>query len=114
MQPGASQFGRNAEARAVALIEEHGLQVLARNVRAGHDEIDILALDGPVLVLVEVKARLRGLLAADLAFTRGKRERLMRAWRRLRADRRVRWTPAVRCDLVLVGAAQDIVHLRDV
>ncbi|MSR74367.1 MAG: YraN family protein [Planctomycetes bacterium] len=110
----SKRYGRRSESLAVALVEQGGLTVLARNVRAGNDEIDILASDGPVLVLVEVKARSRGFETADLAFTHGKRQRLMRAWRRLVAERRVRWTPAVRCDLVLIDGNGQATHIRDV
>ena len=114
MRDSAKHYGRQAENLAAALLEQNGLEVLARNVRAGNDEIDILARDGPVLVLVEVKARSRGFEAADLAFTHAKRQCLMRAWRRLVAERRVGWSAAVRCDLILVATNGLTTHIRDV
>ena len=39
------------------LEEKKGFAILHRNLRLGKSEIDILAMDGPVLVFVEVKVR---------------------------------------------------------
>jgi putative endonuclease len=113
MDPAAKHFGHDAESRAAAILEAEGLEILGRNVRAGHDEIDLIARDGQVLVLVEVKARKGGLIAADLAFTRAKRARMLRAWQRLRQDGRVGYARALRCDLVLFAASGAWTHLRD-
>lgn len=38
-------------------LEHRGLQILDRNVRTRHGEIDIIAVDGATLVFVEVKTR---------------------------------------------------------
>jgi putative endonuclease len=49
--------GRDGENRAAAFLEEHGYRVLGRNVRFPGGEIDLLCLDGQVLVFAEVKRR---------------------------------------------------------
>jgi putative endonuclease len=49
--------GQAGEDRAVAFLSAHGYRVLARNVRLPGGEIDAVALDGPTLVIVEVKRR---------------------------------------------------------
>ncbi len=49
--------GRRGERLACRFLRRRGLRVLARNVRAGRGEIDIIALDGQSLVFVEVKSR---------------------------------------------------------
>ncbi|NND69856.1 MAG: YraN family protein [Halioglobus sp.] len=49
--------GENYERRAARLLVRSGLQIVARNFRARTGEVDIIALDGPVLVFVEVRAR---------------------------------------------------------
>jgi putative endonuclease len=50
-------LGREAE----ALVEDHlrriGLEILATNVRLGYLEIDIVAREGPVIAVVEVRRR---------------------------------------------------------
>lgn len=53
-------FGRRGEDAAAEFLRRRGLEVLARNVRTAFGEIDLVALDGDVVVFVEVKARRRG------------------------------------------------------
>ena len=45
------------EARAAEYLEKEGYRILARNVRAGGVEIDLVAARGPLVVFVEVKTR---------------------------------------------------------
>lgn len=51
------QTGRDAEDRAVLLLEGRGYRVVERNYREQRGELDIIAWDGDVLVFVEVRAR---------------------------------------------------------
>jgi putative endonuclease len=55
--------GAAAETRAADLLAKAGLRVLARNARSRGGELDLIALDGEVLVVVEVRARARGRFA---------------------------------------------------
>ena len=50
-------LGRDGEARAAQYLEAQGYQIVARNVRAGGVEIDLIARGRPGLVIVEVKTR---------------------------------------------------------
>lgn len=50
-------LGRRSEAIACAHLESNGWQILARNYRAGHKEIDIIARSADTIAFVEVKAR---------------------------------------------------------
>jgi len=57
-----------------------GLEVLGRNVRVGRWEIDILAREGDVVAVVEVRTRGPGSWQRALdSVDRGKRERLRKA-----------------------------------
>ncbi|MFN2426713.1 MAG: YraN family protein [Candidatus Binatia bacterium] len=51
------RFGRYGEDAAAEFLRRRGFEVLARNVRTAFGEIDLVALDGDVVVFVEVKAR---------------------------------------------------------
>ena len=53
----ARRLGRRGERTAARYLARQGLRILARNVHLGRGEIDLVALDGPTLVFVEVKAR---------------------------------------------------------
>jgi putative endonuclease len=50
-------LGRRGEQLAAAHLQRLGFRVLARNVRRGGVEIDIVAFDGSTLAFVEVKTR---------------------------------------------------------
>ena len=50
-------FGRHCEFMARTYLEQHGYLILETNWRSGHKEVDIIAKDGEMLVIVEVKAR---------------------------------------------------------
>ncbi len=54
---GMRKRGELAEELVTAFLIQSGTQILARNLRLGHLEIDILAREGPVLVVVEVRCR---------------------------------------------------------
>lgn len=52
-----NELGKNGEDLAVNFLEGKGYQIIARNWRCGSNELDIVALDGDMLVFVEVKTR---------------------------------------------------------
>lgn len=111
------ELGRHGEQLAADHLRGLGWRVLERNWRCRHGEIDIVALDGAELVVVEVKTR-RSLAFGDPleAVTDDKLTRLCvlaGAWRRAHPAARARGT---RIDLIGVVAAHRspvrIDHLR--
>ncbi len=52
-----NELGRHGEHLAAAYLQAEGMTIIERNWRCRHGEIDILAADGPSLVVVEVKTR---------------------------------------------------------
>ncbi len=71
--PEAARLARRGEDIAAAYLKSRGLEILARNWRAGHRELDIVVLDGRVVAFVEVKARRGGPQHPLEAITRAKR-----------------------------------------
>ncbi len=53
----ALEFGKLGEQMAAKLLTDKGYVILEHNYRRGHLEIDLIALDGDELVIVEVKSR---------------------------------------------------------
>ncbi len=51
------QLGMTGEQLAADFLQTAGMQILARNWRCSEGEIDIVAADGRVLVVCEVKTR---------------------------------------------------------
>lgn len=80
-------LGRRSEDLACAFLRGHGWQILDRNYRAGHKEIDIIARRNGTIAFVEVKARAaNGWGHALEAITWAKRREIAaaaRAWIRL-------------------------------
>jgi putative endonuclease len=87
------RLGRAAEDLAAARLADAGWEILERNPRTRHGELDIVALDGRNLVFVEVKAGRAGsafgperpVLSVDFRKQRRIR-RLATAWMSERRD----------------------------
>lgn len=63
-RPAHLVFGAAAEEAAARYLAGLGYEILDRNVRVGHCEIDIIARDGDELVFAEVRARRANPVAA--------------------------------------------------
>lgn len=87
--------GRDAargESIAAAHLESMGFEVVARNLRLGHDEADLVAMvpprrdgDPPIVAIVEVKTTRTLAAPPHLRIDAGKRRRLVRFAERLLA-----------------------------
>lgn len=53
--PNLRRVGQEAEDRAARYLLEQGYTIVTRRFKGVHGEIDLVALDGEVLVVVEVK-----------------------------------------------------------
>ncbi len=53
----SARLGRYGEDLAVRYLRESGMEVLERNWRCEHGEVDVVARDGDCLVICEVKTR---------------------------------------------------------
>ena len=77
-------IGATAESAVADYLTRLGYLVLQRNVRVGHYEIDVVARDGRVLVIIEVRFRGPGALTSGFgSLSATKRNRVRRAGERL-------------------------------
>lgn len=116
------RLGRAAEDLVAGRLADAAWEVVERNARTRHGELDIVALDGRTLVFVEVKAGRAGALYGPerpvLAIGARKRQRIRRlatAWMGERRD--LPRYDAIRFDAVGVtydqaGQVIDYEHLR--
>ena len=75
-----NDFGKLGEELAVDYLTGKGFEILERNWRNIHKEIDIIAKDGKFLVIVEVKTRQTDEYGEpDIAVTRKKQRMLIAA-----------------------------------
>lgn len=96
-------FGLRSERTAARFLRRLGYRILAHNVADSRGEIDLLALDGPTIVVVEVRSsegsdleRLAASVDAE------KQRRLTNATLRFLQRRRLRNVP-VRFDILVIG-----------
>ena len=105
-------LGRRAEWIAGVWLQLKGYRLLDRRARTPHGEIDIVALRGPILAFVEVKARATKCAAIEAVtpFNRIRIERAARLW----AGRRAQWADRNwRFDIIGVAPGRLPHHLRD-
>jgi putative endonuclease len=91
----AGAIGNRAEALVADYLLERGFSIVARNLRLGRLELDIVARRDELIVVVEVRARGPGAWSSGLgSMTFRKRQRIRRAGERL-WQRRYRDDPSV-------------------
>lgn len=106
------EAGRRAEVFAALWLMAKGYRILGFRLRTRQAEIDLLALRGKVLAVVEVKRR-TSLMAALETVTGDQRERLRRAGLALAAGRPALRGAAVRLDLIALAPGKLPRHIPD-
>ena len=103
--------GRAGEAAAVVFLEEKGMLILEKNFRSRSGEVDIIALDGDVIVFAEVKTwSAYGFDALEQALNQKKQRKIIETSKYfLSLHRKYRYM-AIRFDVIFI-APQGITHL---
>jgi putative endonuclease len=70
---GRGELGRRGEALAESFLRAQEYTIVAKNYRCRAGEIDLVALDGSVLVFVEVRSRRGSLLGTPLESVVGRK-----------------------------------------
>jgi len=108
------ECGAAAEAAAAYYLQTQGLSVLARNLRCKAGELDLVCLDGGVIVIVEVRHRATADFGGALAsVTWRKQRKLIRATEFLRLSRPEWRARALRFDVIAVQGRPDGTHDMD-
>lgn len=111
-RPSAVSLGRDAEARALAFLEQQGLTLIEKNFRCRAGEIDLIMRDAQTLVFIEVRSRKdRRFGGAAASVGPVKQQRLWRtaAFYLLR----YRKPPACRFDLVAIES-EDLRWMKNI
>jgi len=104
--------GRRGEVLAAILLLAKGYRILGFRLKTPRAEIDLLALRGGVLAVVEVKRRTT-LAAALETVTFDQRDRLRRAGEALAASRPSLKGASVRLDLIALAPGRLPRHIPD-
>jgi len=95
------ELGKKGEELAVEFLQKKGYEIVETNWRFGHNELDLIARDGEVLVVAEVKTRQSNLFGEPYeAVTREKQRAIVRsanAWVRFH-----RWKGETRFDIISI------------
>ena len=108
----ARKSGRRAEVWAALVLLLRGYRILGFRLRTRQGEIDLLALKGGVLAVVEVKSRLTAQAALE-AVRPDQRERLRRAGAQLMQTRPSLKGCTLRLDLMVVSPGRWPRHIPD-
>jgi putative endonuclease len=108
----ARRSGRRAEVWAALILLLRGYRILGFRLRTRQGEIDLLALKGQVLAVVEVKSRLTAQAALE-AVKPDQRERLRRAGAQLMQNRPSLKGCSLRLDLMVVSPGRWPRHIPD-
>lgn len=102
------EIGRAAEAAAARHLERAGYRILQQNFRARGGELDVVAMDGDALAIVEVRYRADDRFGSGAAsITPAKRRRIVTASRVLLATQPVLARLPARFDVVEVTGPAD-------
>jgi putative endonuclease len=108
----ARRSGRRGEVWAALLLMAKGYRILGFRLQTPQAEIDLLALRGRTLAVVEVKRR-ADLLTALEAVTFDQRERLRRAGVAIARQRPALAGASVRLDLMALAPGRLPMHIPD-
>jgi len=103
--------GRAGEAAAALLLQEKGMRILERNFRSRTGEVDIIALDGQILVFTEVKTwSALGIDALEQALDSKKQRKIIETSKYFLSLHREYRYMAIRFDVIFISP-EGITHL---
>jgi len=106
-----SSLGKKGEDRAASALEKAGMTIINRNFRSRYGEIDIIALDGDILVFAEVKAWTEyGIENLSYSLNAKKQKRIIETAKYFLSIYRQYYGRAIRFDVVFVGK-EAVTHL---
>jgi putative endonuclease len=104
-------LGKKGEDTAIQTLEAAGMSIIARNFRSQKGEIDIIALDGEIVVFAEVKAwSAFGIENLTYSLSPKKQKRIIETAKYFLSVYRQYYGRAIRFDVVFIGK-EAVTHL---
>ena len=112
-----NELGKWGEDLAATFLEEKGYQIIERDWKSGHHDLDIVAKEGDTLIIIEVKTRRNRLFGnPEEAIDYKKRKSLQSAINHYVKTHR--FGSSVRFDIIsivgTIGSKPEIDHIIDV
>ncbi len=112
-----NELGKWGEVLAAEFVEKNGYEIIERDWKSGHHDLDIIARDEDTLVIIEVKTRRNRLFGnPEEAIDYKKRQSLQSAINHYVKSHRV--NAPVRFDIIsivgTIGSTAEIDHIKDV
>lgn len=112
-----NELGKWGEDTAAEFVEKQGYEILERDWKSGHHDLDIIAKDKGTLVIIEVKTRRNRLFGdPEEAIDYKKRQSLQSAINHYVKSHHIK--APVRFDIIsivgIIGSAPEIDHIKDV
>ena len=112
-----NELGKWGETLAAEFVEKQGYEILERDWKSGHHDLDIIARDEDTLVIIEVKTRRNRLFGdPEEAIDYKKRLSLQSAINHYVKSHRIKIP--VRFDVIsivgMIGSTPEIDHIKDV
>lgn len=112
-----NELGKWGEEIAAAFVEKKGYEILQRDWKSGHHDLDIIAKDEDTLVIIEVKTRRNRLFGnPEEAIDYKKRQSLQSAINHFVKSHHI--NAPVRFDIIsivgMIGSTPEIDHIKDV
>jgi putative endonuclease len=109
--PSVRSIGTNAEDRAAQYLLESGYSILTRRYKGSNGELDLVAMDGEVLVIVEVKYRKGDFLRPEESVDQKKIDRIKIATEHYLWKNNLKNT-MVRFDLIMIDS-EELRHYKN-
>lgn len=111
-----NELGKWGEALAAEFVEKQGYEILERDWKSGHHDLDIIARDEDTLVIIEVKTRRNRLFGdPEESIDYKKRLSLQSAINHYVKSHRIKIP--VRFDVIsivgMIGSTPEIDHIKD-
>jgi len=111
-----NETGKQGEAIARRYLEEQGCRILEENWRYRRAEVDLIAMEGPILLFVEVKTRSSTAFGEPEDFVTRQKEDLLAAAAHAYIDQ-IDHEEEIRFDIIAVlyqeGQDCQVKHLKD-
>jgi putative endonuclease len=101
-------FGKKGEDAIVAYLKQQGYQLLERNYKSNHGEIDIIVQKNTVIAFVEVKLRNRKTIALEQLISEQKQHKIEKTARMFIAQKNIALNATIfRFDVALVSCHEN-------